>query len=57
MGKLSLVWIIPGLIILAQGSYAYMDFVVNKPISEPFAMLLFGSCLVSFARLRISKGK
>ena len=57
MGKLSLVWIVLGLIIFALGSHAYMGLIVKKPISEPVTMFLFGICLVSFARLMIGMRK
>lgn len=57
MGKLSVVWIVLGLIIFALVSYADMGLIVKKPISEPVAMFLFGICLVSFARLMTGRGK
>lgn len=56
MGRLSAVWIVPGVIIIALGSYTYMDLIV-KSIPEPVAMLFFGTCLVSFARLMIGREK
>ena len=57
MGKLSVVWIVLGLIIFALVSYAYMGLIVKKPISESVAMFHFGICLVSFARLMTGRGK
>jgi len=57
MGRLSAVWIVSGLIIIAFGSYAYLGLIVKKPIPEPVAMFFFGTCLVSFARLMIGREK
>ena len=57
MGKLSLLWIALGLVILVLGSSAYMDILAKKPIPEPVTMLFFGTCLVGFAKLIFSMKK
>lgn len=57
MGKLSLLWIVLGLVILVLGSSPYMDILAKKPIPEPVTMLFLGICLVGLARSMFSKEK
>ncbi|TKB28246.1 hypothetical protein FCL47_01760 [Desulfopila sp. IMCC35006] len=57
MNKVSILWIALGLLILILGSSAGLALVAKKLIPESAAMILFGMCLIGFAKLRFVKVK